>query len=86
MDDKSFSNKVKRVIELSREKAIRLGHDYVGVEHLMLGILSLEDSMAFHILETLNCNPVKIKQDIEDAITIDYHSTAVGNLPITSPS
>ena len=32
-----FSNRVKEVISLSREEALRLGHDYIGTEHLLLG-------------------------------------------------
>jgi ATP-dependent Clp protease ATP-binding subunit ClpA len=34
-----FSNRVKEVISLSREEAIRLGHDYIGTEHLLLGMI-----------------------------------------------
>ena len=34
-----FSNKVKEVISLAREEALRLGHDYIGTEHLMLGMI-----------------------------------------------
>ena len=34
-----FSNRVKEVISLSREEALRLGHDYIGTEHLLIGVL-----------------------------------------------
>ena len=34
-----FSNRVKEVISLSREEALRLGHDYIGTEHLLLGMI-----------------------------------------------
>ena len=34
-----FSNRVKEVISLAREEAIRLGHDYIGTEHLILGMI-----------------------------------------------
>ena len=34
-----FSNRVKEVISLSREEALRLGHDYIGTEHLLLGVI-----------------------------------------------
>jgi ATP-dependent Clp protease ATP-binding subunit ClpC len=34
-----FSPRVKEVIQFSREEAIRLGHDYIGCEHLLLGII-----------------------------------------------
>ncbi|MBS7321256.1 MAG: hypothetical protein KIG55_06665, partial [Myroides sp.] len=38
MDD-NFSPRVKEVITFSRDEALRLGHDYIGTEHIMLGIL-----------------------------------------------
>ena len=38
--DAKFSPRVKEVISYSREEALRLGHDYIGVEHLLLGIIS----------------------------------------------
>ena len=49
----NFSNRVNDVIRLSREEAIRLGHDYIGTEHLLLGIIREGDGMAVRILKGL---------------------------------
>ena len=48
-----FSPRVKDVITFSREEALRLGHDYIGVEHLMLGLIREGEGKAMKILKTL---------------------------------
>ena len=51
--NKKFSPKVKQVISRSRDEAIRLGQDYIGIEHLLLGIMTDRDSLAVKVLESL---------------------------------
>ena len=46
-----FSNRVKEVISLSREEALRLGHDYIGTEHLLLGMIREGEGVAVSILK-----------------------------------
>ena len=48
-----FSNRVKEVISLSREEAIRLGHDYIGTEHLLLGMIREGEGVAISLLKKL---------------------------------
>ncbi len=45
-----FSQRVKDVLTYSREEALRLGNDYIGIEHLLLGIIREGEGMAIHIL------------------------------------
>lgn len=61
----NFSQKVKDVIAYSKEEALRLGHDQIGTEHLLLGILRDGDSKAVSILEALNVNLKEIRDKIE---------------------
>ena len=49
-----FSPRVKDVISFSREEALRLGHDYIGVEHLLLGIIREGEGVAVKIIENSN--------------------------------
>ena len=49
-----FSPRVKDVITFSREEALRLGHDFIGVEHLMLGIIREGEGTAVQILKNLD--------------------------------
>ena len=46
-----FSNRVKEVISLSREEALRLGHDYIGTEHLLLGVIREGEGVAIGLLK-----------------------------------
>ena len=48
-----FSNRVKEVISLSREEALRLGHDYIGTEHLLLGVIREGEGVAISLLKKL---------------------------------
>jgi ATP-dependent Clp protease ATP-binding subunit ClpC len=48
-----FSNRVKEVISLSREEALRLGHDYIGTEHLLLGMIREGEGVAISLLKKL---------------------------------
>lgn len=61
----NFSQKVKDVIAYSKEEALRLGHDQIGTEHLLLGILRDGDSKAVSILEGLSVNLKEIRDKIE---------------------
>lgn len=61
----NFSQKVKDVIAFSKEEALRLGHDQIGTEHLLLGILRDGDSKAVSILEALNVNLKEVREKIE---------------------
>ncbi len=65
MDD-NFSQKVKDVIGYSKEEALRLGHDFIGTEHLVLGILRKAEGKAIDILTSLDINLEYLKKKIED--------------------
>ncbi|AEN73324.1 ATPase AAA-2 domain protein [Rhodothermus marinus SG0.5JP17-172] len=80
----NFSNRVRDVIAYSREEAIRLGHDYIGTEHLLLGIIREGEGIAVQILRNLGCDLLKLKKAIEDAVrSTSGPTTVVGNLPLT---
>ncbi len=80
----NFSNRVRDVIAYSREEAIRLGHDYIGTEHLLLGIIREGEGIAVQILRNLGCDLLKLKKAIEDAVrSTGGPTTVVGNLPLT---
>ena len=64
MDD-NFSPKVKDVIAYSKEEALRLGHDFIGTEHLMLGVLRKGNGEAFDILNSFQLNFDTLRSKIE---------------------
>jgi len=79
-----FSPQVKDVISFSREEALRLGHDYIGAEHLLLGLIREGDGMAIKILKSLNVDTSKLRRSIEDAVRGTSSVTVnLGNIPLT---
>lgn len=66
MNSRKFSAKVKKIIKVSREEAIRLGHDYIGTEHFLLGLLHEEDSLPVKVLQALDVDIDKLKKEIEN--------------------
>ena len=60
-----FSPRVKDVLSYSREEAMRLGNDYIGVEHFLLGILREGEGKAIHILNGFHLNLDNLKQELE---------------------
>jgi ATP-dependent Clp protease ATP-binding subunit ClpC len=78
-----FSPRVKNVINHSREEALRLGHDYIGTEHLLLGIIREGEGTAIKILKSLQVNLVDLRKTIEQSIKVNSGRTNVtGNLPL----
>jgi ATP-dependent Clp protease ATP-binding subunit ClpC len=63
-----FSQRVKDVLSYSREEAIRLGNDYIGLEHLLLGIIREGEGMAIQILTYFGIDLGRIRKEIEMAI------------------
>ena len=64
-----FTERTRRVIFFAQEEAARLGENYVGTEHLLLGLVRESDSVAARILERLGVSLVRIRQEIERQVT-----------------
>ena len=71
-----FSNRVKEVISLSREEALRLGHDYIGTEHLLLGVIREGEGLAISLLKKLGIS----LDDLRASVEHNTKNTSVGNL------
>ena len=63
-----FSQRVKDVLTYSREESLRLGNEYIGVEHLLLGIIREGEGLAIQILNLLSIDTAEIRKTIEKAI------------------
>ncbi|MBV6428491.1 MAG: ATP-dependent Clp protease ATP-binding subunit ClpC [Haliscomenobacter sp.] len=85
MNNRRFSPKVKQVIAKSREEAVRLGHDFIGTEHLMLGIVAEKESLAVKVLESLDVDSAELRQLLEESVQKIPAAGAnlnVGTLPL----
>lgn len=79
-----FSPRVKDVITFSREEALRLGHDYIGTEHLLLGLIREGEGMAIKFLKSLNINLVELRKSVENAVKGNSGSVSnLNNIPLT---
>src|SRR5271156_5567272 len=80
-----FSPKVKEVISYSREEALRLNHDYIGIEHLLLGLIREGEGLAIKTLKNLDVDPVMLRKTIEDSIKdkVAKGNFNPNNLPLT---
>ncbi len=81
--DGNFSNRVQDVIRLSREEALRLGHDYIGTEHLLLGIIREGEGIAVKILRNMGVDMFKLKKTVEDTVRSSSGMLTIGNIPLT---
>jgi ATP-dependent Clp protease ATP-binding subunit ClpC len=83
-----FSNRVKEVISLSREEALRLGHDYIGTEHLLLGIIREGEGVAVSLLKKLGVSLDELRISIEQATkgTAINNVKNLTNIPLTRQS
>ena len=82
----NFSNRVNDVIRLSREEALRLGHDYIGTEHLLLGIIREGEGIAVKVIRNLGVDLYKLKKGVEDTVRPTSSNITVGNIPLTKQS
>lgn len=81
--DGNFSDRLQDVIRLSREEALRLGHDYIGTEHLLLGIIREGQGVAVRILRNMDCDLMKLKKAVEDTVRTTGGTLTIGNIPLT---
>jgi len=83
-----FSTRVKEVISLSREEALRLGHDYIGTEHLLLGMVREGEGVAVSVLKKLGLSMKELRSAIEQATkgTATSNIKNLANIPLTRQS
>jgi ATP-dependent Clp protease ATP-binding subunit ClpC len=78
-----FSPRVKDVITYSREEALRLGHDYIGIEHLMLGMIRDGDGVGMRLLKNLGVDSSELRRNIEQSLTPGLRkSNNLANIPL----
>jgi ATP-dependent Clp protease ATP-binding subunit ClpC len=83
--DSNFSPKVKEIISYSREEALRLGNDFIGTEHLLLGLIREGDGLAVRVLQTMLVDLFELRKELEIAIK-DKNNKPLANinsLPLT---
>ncbi|MEY3323906.1 MAG: hypothetical protein RLZ11_220 [Bacteroidota bacterium] len=83
--DNNFSAQVKEIISFSREEALRLGNDFIGTEHLLLGMIREGENTAVKILKSFNVDLYELRKEIEMAIKdkTGKNVANINSLPLT---
>ena len=82
--DAKFSPRVKDVISYSREEALRLGHDYIGVEHLLLGIIREGEGVAMKMIKSSGIDSKDLRKKLESKLETGQLTEVKnsGNIPL----
>ena len=79
----NFTPRAKRVLFLAQQEAKRLNHDYIGTEHILLGLLAINEGVAIEVLKSMNLNLQNLRIEVEKAVGSGSDTQTQGNLPIT---
>ncbi|MFP4459521.1 MAG: ATP-dependent Clp protease ATP-binding subunit [Candidatus Zixiibacteriota bacterium] len=79
-----YSEKFKRILQYSREEAARLGHSYIGTEHLLLGIIKEEKCVAIDVLLQAHMDPDDVKRTIEEMLEVSESTYFLGHIIMTA--
>src|SRR2546425_1278738 len=82
MHDK-FTERVRKVMYLAREEAARLQHDYIGTEHLLLGVIREGEGIAATVLNNLGLDLDAIRQAVESMVSSTGGTLTIGEIPFT---
>jgi ATP-dependent Clp protease ATP-binding subunit ClpC len=83
----NFTENARRTLAMAREEAVRLRHEYVGTEHLLLGLLLQRDGVAARVLRELGIDAARIQQRVAETIQPGSTARTTGpDLPYTSRS
>jgi len=85
MNGYNFTERVRKVLAMAREEAARLHHEYVGTEHILLGLIREGEGVAAAVLQNLNVDLDDVTQKIEETVKKGKAAQATGpDLPYTS--
>ena len=85
MNGYNFTERVRKVLAMAREEAARLHHEYVGTEHILLGLIREGEGVAAAVLNNLSVDLEEVQQKIEETVKKGKAAQALGpDLPYTS--
>ena len=84
MNGYNFTERVRKVLALAREEAGQLRHEYVGTEHILLGIIREGEGVAFRVLENLRADPGALRDEVIGAVKHGIGAPRGPDLPYTA--
>jgi ATP-dependent Clp protease ATP-binding subunit ClpC len=79
-----FTESARKAIEYARDEASRLRHDYIGTEHLLLGLIRLGEGLAIEVVTNLGLDLNDLKTSIEEVVQPAGGTMTMGQLPLTA--
>ena len=79
----NFTPRAQQVLALARKEADRFNHNYVGTEHLLLGLIKLGQGVAVNVLQKMGLDPETVRQEVEKQVGFGPENKMSGNIPYT---
>ncbi len=78
-----FTDRARKVMQLARSEAMRFNHEYIGTEHILLGLIQEGSGVAANVLKNLGLDLAKIRHEIEKTVQAGPNMVTIGQLPFT---
>src|SRR5213596_721421 len=78
-----FTDRARKVMQLANQEAQRLHHEYIGTEHILLGLIREGSGVAANVLKNLDIDLRKVRQEVEKLVQVSLEVCAPGRLPQT---
>jgi ATP-dependent Clp protease ATP-binding subunit ClpC len=82
-EDANFTPRAQQVLALAQKEAGRFHHNFVGTEHLLLGLIKLGQGVAVNVLQKLGLNLESVRLQVEKAVGVGPNQKVFGNIPYT---
>src|ERR1700737_1972536 len=79
----NFTPRAQQVLQLARKEADRFKHNYVGTEHLLLGLIKLGQGVAVNVLQKMGLDMERVRIEVEKHVGLHPETNMVGNIPYT---
>src|SRR2546426_10584404 len=78
-----FTDRARKVMQLANQEAQRFNHEYIGTEHILLGLVKENSGVAANVLKNLDINLRKVRLEVEKIVQAGPDIVTVGNIPQT---
>lgn len=78
-----FTDRARKVMQLANQEAQRFNHEYIGTEHVLLGLIKEGSGVAANVLKNMDVDIRKVRLEVERLIAVAPEATAMGKLPLT---
>ncbi len=79
----NFTPRAQQVLTLARKESDRFNHNYVGTEHLLLGLIKLGQGVAINVLQKMGLDLETVRMEVEKQVGSGHETKMVGNIPYT---